>query len=77
MKVGDFIYDDNGKLTEVLHLNPIIFEDVYEVELEDGEIIECNQEHLWSVYDKTFLKRKEGKQLCLRNTDFLYNNFKL
>ena len=77
LKVGDFIYDENGKLTEVLHLNPIIFEEVYEVELEDGEIIKCNQEHLWSVYDKTFLKRKEDKQLCLRSTDFLYNNFKI
>lgn len=77
LKVGDFIYDADGKLTEVLHLNPIIFEEVYEVEFEDGEVIECNQEHLWSVYDKTFLKRKEDKILCLRSTDFLYNNFKI
>ena len=77
LKVGDKIYDNNGKLTEVLHLNPIIFDEVYEVEFEDGEIIECNMEHLWSVYDKNFLKRKDENLLCLRNTGFLYDNFKL
>ena len=77
LKVGDFIYGDDGKLTEVLHLNSIIFEDVYEVEFEDGEIIKCNKEHLWSVYDKYFNRREVEKKQCLRNTEFLYDNFKL
>lgn len=77
LKIGDKIYDNTGNLTEVIHLNPIVFEEVYEVEFEDGEIIECNMEHLWSVYDKNFLKRKEEKITCLRNTGFLYDNFKL
>ena len=76
LKIGDKIFDETGKLTEVIHLNPVIFEDVYEVEFEDGEIIECNMEHLWSVYDRNFLKRKEEKITCLRNTGFLYDNFK-
>ena len=39
LKIGDKIYEENGKLTEVIHLNPIIFEDVFEVEFEDGEIM--------------------------------------
>lgn len=77
LKVGDFIYGIDGKLTEVLHLNPIIFEDVYEVEFEDGEIVRCNSEHLWGVYDKYFKQRAENKELCERSTDFLYYNFKL
>ena len=76
LEKGDFIYDESGKLTEVLHLNPIIFDNIYEVEFEDGEIIECNADHLWGVYDRNFLKRKDEKILCERSTDFLYNNFK-
>ena len=32
LRIGDKIYDNTGKLTEVIHLNPIIFENVYEVE---------------------------------------------
>lgn len=74
LKIGDKIYEENGKLTEVIHLNPIIFEDVFEVEFEDGEIIECNGEHVWQVWDKNFRKHKEGSFPCLRNTWFLYDN---
>ena len=77
LKVGDQIYDETGNLTEVIHLNPIVIEDVYEVEFEDGEIVECNIEHLWSVYDRTFNKCRVEKVQCLRNTGFLYDNFKL
>ena len=50
LTVGSQIYDENEELVEVINLNPIIFETVYEVEFEDGEIIECNAEHLWCVY---------------------------
>ncbi len=74
LKIGDKIFGDDGKLTEVIHLNPIIFEEVYEVEFEDGEVIEANSSHLWSVYDKSFMQRRE-RQTCLRNTDFLYSKF--
>ena len=77
LKVGDQIYDDTGNLTEVIHLNPIVIEDVYEVEFDDGEVVECNMEHLWSVYDRNFNQRRIEKVQCLRNTGFLYDNFKL
>ena len=51
LKVGDRIYDENGEPTTVIHLNPIVFDEVYEVEFEDGEKIECNGEHLWEISD--------------------------
>ena len=47
LKIGDKIYDEQGELTEVIHLNPVVFEKVYKVYFEDGEIIKCNGEHLW------------------------------
>lgn len=76
LKIGDKIYDNTGKLTEVIHLNPIIFEEVYEVEFEDGDIIECNADHLWFVKDSSFDKRnKYDTKWVTRSTDFIYNNF--
>ena len=72
LAIGDLIYDINGNLTEVIHLNPIIFEDIYKITFEDGEEIECNREHLWNVYDKCAI----NKDLLLeRDTQFLYNYY--
>lgn len=76
LKVGDKIYDSQGKLSEVIHLNPIIFDDYYIVEFDDGEKIKCNGEHLWLVYDKNFHKKGQTLDDCrLLNTDYIYNNF--
>ena len=72
LAIGDFIYDINGELTEVIHLNPIIFEDVYKIIFEDGEEIECNGEHLWKIYDKC----SSNKSLLLeKDTQFLYDYY--
>lgn len=70
LKVGDRIYDENGEPTTVLHLNPIIFDEVYEIEFEDGEKIECNGEHLWKVKDKKLNRNWE-----IQETQYLFNNF--
>lgn len=52
LKVGDKVLDEFGNFTEVIQLKPIVLEKVYEVCFEDGEIIECNGEHLWLCYVK-------------------------
>lgn len=76
LKIGDLIYDDQGELTEVLHLNPVIFDTVYEVEFEDGEKIKCNADHLWNVRDVSFDKNNRYKdKMVTRSTDFIYNHF--
>ena len=76
LKVGDRIYDESGKPVTVCHLNPIIFDEVYEVEFEDGEKIECNADHLWYVFDRDFDKNNNYEdKWVLRNTDFIYHNF--
>ena len=69
LKIGDKILDDKGNPTEVIHLNPIIFEEVYEVEFEDHEIIECNREHLWMVCDL----QKDEPKWQIRETGELYH----
>ena len=60
----------------MLHLNPIILEDEYKIYFEDGEIISCNGEHLWKVWDSNFDKSgRYDDKWVLRNTDFIYHTF--
>lgn len=76
LQVGDKIYDDKGNLTEVIHLNPIIFDDEYKIYFEDDEVISCNGEHLWKVNDRDYDKRNKNRpEYVIRNTDFIYNNY--
>lgn len=51
IKLGDILIDKDGQQTKVIQLHPIIYDDVYEIEFDDGEIIQCNKDHLWTVYD--------------------------
>ena len=77
LKVGDWIIGDDGKPTKVIFLNSIIFDEVYQVEFDDGEVIECNAEHLWKVHDRGFKSRNpDYNRFTLRNTEFLYYHFK-
>lgn len=72
LKIGDKILDEFGMPTKVIHLNPIVIEEVYEVIFEDGEKIECNGEHLWTV---CALEDIQG-QWITQETDHLYNIIK-
>lgn len=51
LKVGDHVYDENGDVVYVDGVFPQGVCDVYTVHLADGSVIECNGEHLWTVYD--------------------------
>ena len=76
LQVGDLIYDETGNPTTVLHLNPIILEDEYKVYFEDGEVINCNGEHLWKVWDTNFDRGGNyDDKWVLRSTDFIYHTF--
>ena len=49
IKIGDYLFGDNGNLTKVID---IPFDDVapiYEVELSSGYKIKCSEGHLWKV----------------------------
>lgn len=49
IKIGDYLFGDNGNITKVID---IPFDDVapiYEVELSSGHKIKCSEGHLWKV----------------------------
>lgn len=51
IKVGDQLFDRTGKPTNVIGVYPQGKQKVYRVHLKDGRHIDCNAEHLWSVYN--------------------------
>ncbi len=56
-------------------MNDFVYDDTYEVEFEDGEIIECNAEHLWKVYDaQSDRHNKYGTKWRIANTDLIKDN---
>lgn len=70
LQVGDYVFDENENPTKITELHPIIFDEVYEIEFENGEKIECNGEHLWKVKDKKLNGNWE-----IQETQYLFNNF--
>ena len=68
LEVGDEVYNENGKLIKVTQVKPVIFEDLYEIALEDGSIEECGPYHEWYV-------REDGVE-CVREAQYMLNKFK-
>lgn len=52
---GDLVFGPDGAPVRVISISPKASAD-YEVEFSNGEIIKCNGDHLWTVYDR-FAKR--------------------
>lgn len=50
IKIGDRVFGPDGKPTTITGVYPQGKKEVFEVELKDGRIIECAEDHLWSVY---------------------------
>ncbi len=71
LRIGDKIYDGEGKLTEVIHLNPIIFDRIYQVIFEDGETIESNEEHLWEICFS-----RDDNYRTIVNTGMIYDSLR-
>lgn len=65
IKVGDEVVAIDGSPTKVLGVYPQGVEDVYEVEFNDGRIVEASGGHLWEVHHKHWCGRyKEGQSIA-------------
>jgi hypothetical protein len=49
LQVGEQIFGDDGKLTNVIGVYPQGKKDVYRITFSDGTWVECCKEHLWEV----------------------------
>lgn len=50
IKVGELLFDAQGKPTRVIDIFPQGKKQVYEVSFKDGRTVRCCDEHLWSYY---------------------------
>lgn len=58
LKIGDYVYNADGKPTMVLGIYPQGVKDSYRVTFSDGRSDECGLEHLWGVYTRSHGKWK-------------------
>lgn len=66
VKVGDTLLAPDGSTTKVLGVFPQGVRPVWEVEFEDGRVVECCEDHLWRVWTRTSVwsptKKKKVRQ---------------
>lgn len=66
VRIGDILYDGDGKETKVLGVFPQGEKDIYRVFFTDDTYTDCCEEHLWMT--KTSRERDEGKLGKIRST---------
>lgn len=59
IKVGDYLFGQNGKPTKVLNVFPQGVKQVWEVHFKDGRVVPCCEDHLWEYW---YDSRKYGSK---------------
>lgn len=70
IKVGDIIFDGNGKQTKVKHVSKIHYNPCYKIKFDNNDEIICDHEHRWEV---DFFRSKGNYKTKELTTDELYN----
>jgi len=67
LKVGDFVFDSNGKPTKVLEVTPYQYNRTcYDVRFSDGSNVIADEDHLWIAHNK------RSRSRMLRNPELSY-----
>jgi ATPases with chaperone activity, ATP-binding subunit len=67
IKVGDYVYDENGYPVKVIGVYPQGKKHLYEAVFSDGTHVPCNDEHIWSVRGRwTHYKDGSYQNMTLR-----------
>lgn len=77
LRVGDKLFDENGKPCTVTYKSPLYHIDTYDVVFNTGETIRASKDHIWTVNERL----KDGKiisrdltTLGMLNAKILYSN---
>lgn len=67
IKVGDEVYDENGRVVTVNGVYPRGLKKVFKVTFKDGSSVLCNDDHIWNVRNKkAHAKKRDFENLTLR-----------
>lgn len=73
LKVGDFVFDPDGLPVQVVGKSDVYEKQIYEVETDDGHVIETDDDHLWAVRFKNGplepFRKLSSKQIMQRMSD--------
>ena len=71
IKVGDYVFDENGKTTKVIKATGVMHgHKCYDVTFTDGTTVRADADHLWYIRDLKNVKRT-------LNTEFISKKFKV
>lgn len=80
IKVGDYVFGDNGKPTKILQIHPQLEKkQIYKVEFSDGRVALCCKDHLWEYQYEShrgYASRVESTEEILNRAEKLKNKFK-
>lgn len=78
IKVGDKVFDKNGKLTTILHKSKIHNNPCYKIIFDNGDSIIADHEHRWEIAFKLTKcqKRPDGYERVIMTTEELFNYMK-
>lgn len=60
LKIGDIIYDGDGKKTKVTGVYPQGKKEIFKITFSDGNIIKCSEDHIWT-YQTTDMRTGHSK----------------
>lgn len=72
IKVGDYLFGQDGKPTKVLNVFPQGMKQVWNVYFKDGRVVPCCEDHLWEYYN---IGTKEDR-LLVNSTKEIYERAK-
>jgi hypothetical protein len=67
LKVGDSVIGKNGKPVSVIGVYPMGIKEVFRVTFEDGAYVDCSDDHIWNVDEYSDGRRKQNKNLQLKD----------
>lgn len=75
IKVGDIVFDEDGKETKVTHVFPQGEKDVYRVTFKDGSYVDCCEDHLWKFSTQNRIMK--GKSWLVKPLKDIMSEYKL
>lgn len=75
LKEGDQLFDENGKICNVVKLHPIDLKpESYRIIFDDGSVVDACADHLWQTYSRN--ERAYGEEPSIRTTKEILNSLR-
>lgn len=63
LKVGDVVFDKNGKETKILHVSDVHYNPCYKITFDNNDEIICDADHRWEIFFQVSCNKKKKYQI--------------